>query len=195
MSGYGRVGLYYIFDQTLEILRNREYKLTLKTKFEKLIDNVNYPDIIQPQTKEKTMNYSTAILLINDKINLVKGSYELNSDGKPTSLTTFKTFEDLSVGDFVVVPTDTRHNMTVFRIEEVDVDVDDYIDYHAELKWVIAKVDKTAYENCLKIEQDGIKIIKSAEKRRKREELKKSVLADLEEKDLALLADYSQKAE
>lgn len=138
------------------------------------------------------MNYSTAVFLINDKARIIKASYELNSDGTPQSLIAFKTFDSTLVkGDFVVVPTDTRHKLTVVRVEEVDIDTDDYLDFYGEMKWVVSKVDMQSYSKCLDMEQEAIRTIKSAEKRKKKEELRKTILADLEEKELVALPLYS----
>lgn len=138
------------------------------------------------------MNYSTAVFLINDKVRVVKVSYELKSDGTPNGHESFKTFDtSIASGDFVVVPTNTRHGMTVCRVEDVNVDTDDYLDFSGEMKWIVSKVDRTAYAHCLEMEQEAVRTIKSAEKRKKKDELRKSILADLEEKDLVALPLYS----
>jgi hypothetical protein len=82
--------------------------------------------------------------------------------------------------------------MTVCRVEEVDLDIDDYIDFSGEMKWIISKVDLNFYNECIKSERDAIKILKGSEKRKKRKELRDSVLAHLEAQELTALPIYSQ---
>jgi len=120
------------------------------------------------------MNYSSAVMLINQNIRAVKVSYELNAHGKPQGLYTFKTLDQtIDIGDIVVVPTDTRHNFTCVRVEEIDIDVD--FECPVTLKWIVGKADTAAHENILNEEKKWIDTLKAAEKRRKREELKKSM--------------------
>ncbi len=124
-----------------------------------------------------TMNYSTAVFLINPHIRAVVGQYE-NKESAPT--VTYKTLDtSIKVGDYVIVPTNTRHNMTVVKITATDVDVD--FDSAAQMTWVIGKVDKSQYEDVLAQEQTAIQAIKSAETRRKRDQLRDSMLKDYEE--------------
>lgn len=72
------------------------------------------------------MNYSTAVMLFNPEIRAISVSYEKDEKGagkKP--FYTYKTLDKtIEKGDLVVVPTDTRHEFTVVRVEEVDVEVD-----------------------------------------------------------------------
>lgn len=122
------------------------------------------------------MNNSTAVFLINDKVRAVYGTYEA---GDNAGKTLFKTFDQaLRVGDFATVPTNTRHNMTVVKITDVDVDFD--IDTGAKIEWVIGKIDLLSYEQTLSQEGVAITMIQSAEKRKKREELRKAIFADQE---------------
>jgi len=123
------------------------------------------------------MNYSTAIFLINSKVRAVMCTYEAE-DKAPRA--TFKTFDDtIRKGDFVIVPTTTRHNMTVCKVVETDVDVE--FDGSACIAWVIGKIDKTAYEKVQEQEAQAIATIKSAEKTKKREELRAAIMADTPE--------------
>lgn len=120
------------------------------------------------------MNYSTAVFLINKHIRGVLCTYE---EGDTASRTLFKTLDsEIRAGDFVVVPTDTRHKMTVVKVVEVDADVD--FDSQKKVDWIICKVDRAAYERNLEHEADAIQKIKSAELRKKREDLAKSLLAN-----------------
>lgn len=128
-------------------------------------------DVFQETAK---MNYTTAVFLINKHVRAIVATYEA-TDSAPR--TTFKTLDEtIAVGDFVVVPTDTRHKMTVVKVIDTDVDVD--FDAPAKMDWIIGKVDREEYETHLKQEGEAITAIKSAELRKKREELAKSMFAN-----------------
>lgn len=127
------------------------------------------------------MNYSTAVMLVNQNIRAINCSYEpdlVDANGKVTKRYdryTYKTLDQtLRPGDYVVVPTDSRHKMTVIRVEEVDVDVD--FDSSLEIKWVISRVDTDAHSAILTEETKWIEALKKSEKRHKREEIKKKML-------------------
>ncbi len=71
------------------------------------------------------MNYSTAIFLINPKVRAIAAVYEPDTDNRKAPRTIFKTFDStIEVGDYILVPTDTRHKMTVNKVVEVDVEPD-----------------------------------------------------------------------
>lgn len=124
------------------------------------------------------MNYTTAIFLINDKARAILATYEKpRNDSDRPSKTLFKTLDPtIKAGDYIVVPTDTRHGMTVVQVSDIDVDVD--FDSHVQVQWVIGKVDLADAEQIKAQEQNAIDAIKSAEKRRKRDELRASLIAD-----------------
>ncbi len=126
------------------------------------------------------MNYSTAVFLINKTVRAVNVSYErdsANPERYSGTLTMFKTFDQsIKKGDFVIVPTDTRWRMTVCRVEEVDVDVD--LESTVQVGWLIGRVDKVAYEGVLAQEETAVVAIKSAEKKRKQDELRDALLKD-----------------
>lgn len=121
------------------------------------------------------MNYSTAVFLINPSARAIRVSYD--GEGKDYLFKTLDT--NIKVDDLVVIPTNTRHNATVGKVSEVDVDVD--FDSNIQLKWVICTIDKTNYDHVLAQEAQAIEKIKSAEMRNKREELAKKLLANTEE--------------
>lgn len=135
------------------------------------------------------MNYSTAIFLINSDVRAVSVSYEQDAEGKgvkPFHL--FKTFDpEVAVSDFVVIPTGTRHNMTVARVEEVDIEVE--VDTGVDMKWLVGRVDTAAYGVVVAQEAEAIQTIKSAEKRAKQDELRAKLIADNPE--LSKLANIS----
>lgn len=120
------------------------------------------------------MNYSTAVFLINKNIRAVHATYEADDNAKRE---VFKTLDQtIAVGDFVIVPTDTRHKMTVCKIVDTDVDVD--FDSSTPIKWLVGKVDQAAYAQVLAQEAEAITAIKSAEIRQKREDLAAKLLKD-----------------
>jgi hypothetical protein len=120
------------------------------------------------------MNYSTAIFLINENVRAVLCNYEPDSPDKKVM---FKTIDpNIKVGDYVIVPTRTRHGMTVSKVVEVDVDVD--FDSGVLLDWLVEKIDRALYDKTVAQEADAIAVIKSAERTRKRTELAASLHAD-----------------
>ena len=125
------------------------------------------------------MNYSSAVMLINQNIRAVKVTYEPDIElvpGAPKKeRTIFKTLDQtIQKGDYVVVPTDTRHKLTVVQVDEVDVDVD--FESSVELKWIVCKSPMENYKNILVEEAKWVEALKAAERNRKREEIKKSML-------------------
>jgi hypothetical protein len=120
------------------------------------------------------VNYSTAIFLINKHARAIAATYEAEDNAKRSI---FKTLDqEISIGDFVVVPTDTRHKMTVVKVVEVDVDVD--FDAPTPVQWIIGVVNRGYHEDLLKQESEAIKVIKSAELRKKRDELREAMFKD-----------------
>ena len=140
------------------------------------------------------MNYSTAIFLINDTARIIGVTYERGRGGDETQGVDVKAYKTLDqsikVGDYVVVPTTTRHEMTVCKVVEVDMDVD--YDAPFEYKWIIDTVYCANIENIKRQEAAAIVKIKSAEKRRKRVELRKSLLDDVDEGQLTALPLYKE---
>lgn len=136
------------------------------------------------------MNYSTAIFLISDSVRAVEATYEADTEKATAPRTVFKTLNpDIKVGDYVVVPTNTRHNMTVCKIVAVDIEID--LETTEEIAWIIGTVDRADFEDLKRQEDEAIAKIKSAEKRRKREQLRRDLLADAED-DLKALPIYER---
>lgn len=135
------------------------------------------------------MNYSTAVMLINEHIRPIKVTYEKQAQGGPKVATyLFKTLDEtIKAGDYVVIPTDTRHLMTVAQVEEVDCDVD--FESTLEIKWVISRVQTEEAAHILVEEAKWIETLKASEKRKKREEIKKNMIdyynGDLEKTGIA----------
>lgn len=125
------------------------------------------------------MNYTSAIFLVNDSVRAISVSYELEPDGKTGKgpFVLFKSMDaDLRPGDYVVVPTDTRHKLTVVRVEEVDKEVD--LDSSHQFEWIVGPVSTFSYKAILASEVRAIDTIKSAEKKARQDELKAKLLAD-----------------
>ena len=131
------------------------------------------------------MNYSKAIFLLSDVVRAVAVTYE-EGDNAPRTL--FKTLDpSISVGDYVVVQTGTRHHMTVCKVVETDIDLD--LDSGEEIKWIIGTVHTADFDDLVRQEEEAIAKIKSAEKQKRRKELRKALLDDAE--DIKSLPIYS----
>lgn len=129
-------------------------------------------------------NYSTLIFLINPKVRAIKAIYEPDAAGKTDETTTskreiFKTFDSMiSVGDMLIVPSDTRLMFTTVKVVEVDVEVE--LDTHAKVRWVAGTIDLNAYEATKRLEDQAIAKVKSAKANAAREELRRQLLADID---------------
>lgn len=132
------------------------------------------------------MNYSTAIFLINPKVRAISAIYEAETKERTPARTTFKTFDQsIKEGDYILVPTSTRHSMTVNKVVAVDVEPD--LESGAQMQWVIGTIDRAAYEDVLAQEARAIELMKAAEKTHAREELRKKLMAHVDETQLAAL--------
>lgn len=132
------------------------------------------------------MNNSTIVFLINDSVRAIKATYE--ERGKEEI---FKTFDpDIAVDDLVVVESTTRHDMTVVKVTEVDVDLD--FDTTEKVKWIVQRIDKPGFMQVLANEAKAIDTVKSAERRRQKAELRANLMKDHEgEFDKLALSDHS----
>ncbi len=123
------------------------------------------------------MNYSTAIFLISDEARAMMLSYE---DHEGAKRTLFKTLDPkIKVDDYVTVPTDTRHEMTVCKVMEVDVEPD--FDTTDKVEWIIGVVDRVNFEQIEAQENAAIATIKKAENKRRRAELRLDLIVDADE--------------
>jgi hypothetical protein len=142
-----------------------------------------------------SLNHSTAIFLINKSVRAVVGIYEAQEKpgDKPVPRTTFKTLDPtIKVGDFVLVPTGTRHLMSVNKIVEVDVEVD--LESSVQMAWIISVVDKSEYDHVKRMEDNAISQIRSAEKRKKQDDLRAALLKDNPLLETLSLSDMSAPA-
>lgn len=116
------------------------------------------------------MNYSTSIMIANDKIRAIRGQYE--DAGKQTL---FKTLDpSVKVGDYMVVESSTRWGITTVKITALDVPVD--YDSPEEVRWAISKIDMATHEEIKKTEAQVIEVIQKGEMRKRREDIKKNTL-------------------
>jgi len=124
------------------------------------------------------MNNSIAVFLINDQVRAVHAVYEPDvPNAKSAPRVTFKTLDrTIQKGDYVIVPTDSRHHMCIFQVTDVDVDID--FDSSQEVRWIIGRVDESPFKETVRKENEAISMIKSAEKRKKREEMQKALIID-----------------
>lgn len=122
------------------------------------------------------MHSSRKVFLLNDLTRAIAATYE---DLPGVKKATFKTLDQrIQVDDLIVVPTETRHGMTVCKVVETDLDIE--LDSSAAIEWVVDVVDVSAHERKVADEQVALDKIKSAEIRKKRQELKQALFADQE---------------
>jgi hypothetical protein len=125
----------------------------------------------------QAVHNSKLIFLLDEvDVRVVEVSYEQN-DPKTLNVQ-FKTMDTtLEVGDFVVVPTNTRWDMTVCRVEEIDVEPD--LDSR-EILWLRSSVDLSAYNDIIVGEAQLIAAANSAEKRALKAKLRADMTIDQE---------------
>lgn len=128
------------------------------------------------------LNHSTAIFLMNKEVRAILCIYEVDTKGKngedilaPRHM--FKTMDQsIRVGDLVVVPTMAKHNASINKVVEVDVEVD--FESSTVVPWIIDVVDKSLFNENSKKEAVAIEAIKSGQKRRKQDELRDMLMKD-----------------
>jgi len=122
------------------------------------------------------MHDTRKVFLLEETLRCVKAAYEI---GDRPRLVEYKTFNtSIEVGMYLVVPTQSRHEMAVVKVHEVDIEPD--LSSDTRMDWVVDTIDRDAYAGTLASEKSFINAARSAERRRMRETLKKDVLADLD---------------
>lgn len=102
---------------------------------------------------------------MTDHVRAVMATYERDEPAKGFigPRTMFKTFDKtIKVDDYVIIPTSTRHEMTVVKIVEVDVEVD--YNSTAQVGWIVGKVDRVNYQDVVAQENQAIDAVKKGEK-------------------------------
>lgn len=136
-------------------------------------------------------NLSTAVFLLNPSCRAIMATYELDTAGKLAPRTMFKTFDtDIKLGDIVNVVSSTRHGFTVVRV--VDVDVEPDFNSTEKVEWIVGKVNIAKHESLVAQELQFHIMIQSAEKRKKRDELRAALLADNEALQALPIAQVAQ---
>lgn len=145
-----------------------------------------------PQTGTSPMNLSTAIFLVNKGVRPVRVSYDPDWPKHNNPDVYFKTLDpSIKKDDYVVVPTGTRHGMTVCKVEEVDFRVN--FDSTIEYKWVYGKVDKEGVDSIKAQENIVLDRVGDAEENRKRKELSEALqLDDINLSDLDIVTNASR---
>lgn len=129
------------------------------------------------------MHDSRKVFLLETEPRCVTAAYDAGEDA---STTEFKTFDlDIKTDDYVIVPTNCRHKMTVCKVHAVDVEPD--LDSSAEMRWVIGVVDQSAFKATFASERQFIDAARSAERRRKKTQLREDFLADIDD-DMKVLS-------
>lgn len=128
------------------------------------------------------MNYSLAVLLLNDNCRAIRAIYE--PDPKDEKLPKpkrelFKTFDEtVAVGDIVMVPSGTRHCVTSVKVVETDVEWD--VHTSGEVKWIIGKVDQSEFNKLKAMEENAISAIKESEKTAARKKMRNEMFEHMD---------------
>ena len=133
---------------------------------------------------------SKLIFVLNDDTRGMLLRYTPLEEDRNAKCSVAKTLDtSIEKGDLVIVASDTRYGFTVSKVEEADYEVD--IEAHENVQWIVGKVDLTAHEDLIAQEEVGIAQVKSAEKARKKRELRDAIFANQEEKFAGLsIANY-----
>lgn len=136
------------------------------------------------EERNHTVHPSLTIFLVNKTVRAVAAAYD--PENSPSKRDVFKTLDDsIKVGDFVLIPTEQRCKMSVFKVMELDPELD--FDRQGEVKWIIGRVDKSAFDRIVEQERTIIETAKRAEFRARQQALADKMLAS-NKADLAGLA-------
>jgi hypothetical protein len=137
-------------------------------------------------------NKSLAVFLVNPEVRAILCSYEgLTPEGNVhpgTKPMLFKTLDkSISKGDICVVPTngENRLGFTTVQVAEVDLEID--YDSRTEVRWIVSKVDVSEFKRVLDRETQFMDAVAKADKRRRADELRKSLLANMPEEEIKAL--------
>lgn len=136
------------------------------------------------------VNKSLAIFLTDTPPRAVLCTYDgFDDDGNPKgNLTLFKTWDlSIKVRDFVVIPTKPDHRLGFTTAQVARVDVDPDFDSHVTPGWIVGVIDLVDYYEAVAREQKFMDVVANADKRRRKDELKRSVFANLGDADLKAL--------
>ena len=128
------------------------------------------------------MNFYTVLFLANPKCRAVRLAYEWcdengkDVNGKPVNTDVFKTLDQtISVGDLVLGETQSRHRHAVYKVVEVDIEID--LEHSHYIPWVACKVDSTLSASRA-MEDEMLTAIRRRDKEKKRADLAETMLKD-----------------
>jgi len=123
------------------------------------------------------------IKITDDMTKLMKHNPAYLSGGSlPNGAVIFKTMDqDIKVGDFVVVPTDTRHGMTVNKVVAVDCEVN--FESEVPVHWIVGTVNPHDYENLRQLEDQIITKLKDGQTKTRQQQIADTFMASLGEDD------------
>lgn len=121
------------------------------------------------------MNHSKAIFLFSDAARAIHVDYE-GSERNPQRILAKTMDPNVKAGDFVIVPTDTRHKMTVVKVIAVDVEYD--IESPEAVNWVIGVINPADYQDIVAKEQQAISLLRAAEQQATRKKYQEMMFAN-----------------
>lgn len=127
-------------------------------------------------------NPHTALFLVNTQCRGIRLAYEWcdgdgkNAKGEKVNTDVFKTLDQsIRVGDLVLGETHSRHNLCVYKVVEVDIEVN--LEHGAYIPWVAGKVD--ANLRALKSSEDEmLSAIRRRDKEKQRAKLAETMMTD-----------------
>jgi hypothetical protein len=141
-------------------------------------------------------NLSTAIMLLDPRVRAIAVTYEkidynedttkqmkyspayLATGSLPSGAVLFKTMDpDITVGTYVIVPTNTRHGMTVCKVVGVDVPVN--FEDQDEVYWIVGTVDTAPFEKIRQEEEQVLLAVKKSADDKMRDEARAAFMDGL----------------
>ena len=122
--------------------------------------------------RTENVNKNTAIFIVDDRVRGIEASYE--NDGKSEM---FKAMDpSIQVGDFVTIPTSTRHHMTVVKVTAVDVDPP--MDHSTGIPWIIGTVDTKDFSALVEEEERIVGDVMRRQRLRERQKARREFLGE-----------------
>lgn len=119
-------------------------------------------------------NYSTLVFFVDTSVRAIKAIYEEDTITKKATRELFKTHDKtIKAGDYVVVPTDGRHDMAIVKVVEVDARLD--MTSGDKVRWIIDKLSTDKYEKIKAWEDKAIEAFQNNEASKKRELIRKEM--------------------
>jgi len=141
-------------------------------------------------TEGSTIHNSRTVFLLpgDQEPRCVLATY-LASEDAPT--TEFKTFDQsLTEGDYVVIPTEDRHKMTVVKITATTgadgKPIEPDLESPKKIDWIVGRVDRSAFEGVTAKEDHFLEVYRLAQKAQRKAEMQKTMFEGLDESMLTL---------